>query len=404
MSETHDNTVDTVSTTESASAADSDSASVTFDDVRKVYLDDFVAIEEFNAHIEDGEFITIVGPSGSGKSTLLRMIAGLEEITAGDIKIRDESIKGVEPQNRGIAMVFQNYALYPHMTVRKNMSYGLKLTTDLSDDEIDRRVEETAEMMGIGDQLNSKPSELSGGQQQRVATGRAIVRDPKIFLMDEPLSNLDAKLKVHMRTELQRLQEELGTTTIYVTHDQHEALTMSDRIIVLKGGELQQFATPEEVYNNPANRFVADFIGSPAMNFFDVALTDSTLVAEGFEYDLPASIVDEVRDATTGDDLELGIRPEDIEYGVGGANAITATVEVVEVAGSDNFVYLDIEGAECRVRVPGDVKPDVGDRVELAFDPTDIHLFDGRTGENLLADMRTRRTASATETEPEEAA
>ncbi|OVE85853.1 ABC transporter ATP-binding protein [Natronolimnobius baerhuensis] len=378
-----------------------DSAAVSFEDVRKVYLDDFVAIEGFNAHIEDGEFITIVGPSGSGKSTLLRMIAGLEEITSGDIRIGDESINGVEPQHRGIAMVFQNYALYPHMSVRKNMSYGLKLTTDLEETEIEQRVEETAEMMGIGDQLESRPSELSGGQQQRVATGRAIVRDPKIFLMDEPLSNLDAKLKVHMRTELQRLQEELGTTTIYVTHDQHEALTMSDRIVVLDEGELQQFAPPEEVYNNPANRFVADFIGSPAMNFFDVTLTGSTLVADGFEYHLPESIVEEIERGTASDDLELGIRPEDIDYGVSGENTISATVDVLEVAGSDNFVYLDIAGAECRVRVPGDVKPDVGEQVEIAFDPVDIHLFDRRDGDNLLAEYRRKR---ASESEVEEAA
>ena len=409
MSETHDNTVDAASAPEAASNADagsesgpdsrSESASVTFENVRKVYLDDFVAVDGFDARIEDGEFITIVGPSGSGKSTLLRMIAGLEDITAGDIRIGGESIKGVEPQNRGIAMVFQNYALYPHMTVRKNMAYGLKLTTDLSDDEINRRVEETAEMMGIGDQLDSKPSELSGGQQQRVATGRAIVRDPKIFLMDEPLSNLDAKLKVHMRTELQRLQEELGTTTIYVTHDQHEALTMSDRIIVLNEGELQQFAPPEEVYDNPANRFVADFIGSPAMNFFDVTLQGDRLVADGFEYDLPASIADEVRNSAAGDDLELGIRPEDIEYGSPGDNSIGATVDVVEVAGSDNFVYLDVAGEECRVRVPGDVKPDVGERVELAFDPADLHLFDRKTGENLLADARANRRVPTPEAE-----
>ncbi|RKD95320.1 ABC transporter ATP-binding protein [Halopiger aswanensis] len=400
--ELSDTNIEAASTAETTT--DGESASVTFDDVRKVYLDDFVAIEQFNAHIEDGEFITIVGPSGSGKSTLLRMIAGLEEITDGDIRIGDESIKGVEPQDRGIAMVFQNYALYPHMSVRKNMSYGLKLTTDMSDEEIEQRVEETAEMMGIGDQLDAKPSELSGGQQQRVATGRAIVRDPKIFLMDEPLSNLDAKLKVHMRTELQRLQEDLGTTTIYVTHDQHEALTMSDRIIVLDGGELQQFATPEEVYNNPANRFVADFIGSPAMNFFDVSLSGSTLVGDGFTYEVPPSIVDEIRESNAGDDLELGIRPEDIEYG-GNGDTIAATVDVVEVAGSDNFVYLDIEGSECRVRVPGDVKPDVGDRVEIAFDPADIHLFDERTGDNLLADMRRdSRAETEAETETEEAA
>ncbi|XVH33095.1 ABC transporter ATP-binding protein (plasmid) [Haloferacaceae archaeon DSL9] len=373
--------------------SNSGTASVTFDDVRKVYSDEFVAVEGFDAHIEPGEFITVVGPSGSGKSTLLRMIAGLEEITTGDIRIDEKSIKGVEPQARGIAMVFQNYALYPHMSVRKNMSYGLKLTTDLSDDEIDRRVTETAEMMGIKDQLDAKPSELSGGQQQRVATGRAIVRDPKIFLMDEPLSNLDAKLKVHMRTELQRLQEDLGTTTIYVTHDQHEALTMSDRIVVLDAGELQQFATPDEVYNRPANRFVADFIGSPAMNFFDVVLDGTTLTSSGFSYTVPSSMASEIDERRTGSNLELGIRPEDISLGASGENAIDGTVEVVEVAGSDNFVYLDIDGDECRVRVPGSVKPDVGDRVTLTFDPSDIHVFDGKTGDNLLASIKSKNVA-----------
>lgn len=372
----------------------SNTASVTFDGVRKVYGDEFVAIEGFDAYIEDGEFITVVGPSGSGKSTLLRMIAGLEEISDGDIRIDGESIRGVEPQKRGIAMVFQNYALYPHMSVRKNMSYGLKLTTDLSEEEIDSRVRETAEMMGIEDQLDAKPNELSGGQQQRVATGRAIVRDPKIFLMDEPLSNLDAKLKVHMRTELQRLQEELVTTTIYVTHDQHEALTMSDRIVVLDGGELQQFATPDEVYNRPANRFVADFIGSPAMNFFEVELDGSQLVGEGLKYEVPPTIVEAIADGHTGGGLELGIRPEDITLGVDNENIISATVEVVEVAGSDNFVYLDVGGAECRVRVPSSVKPTIGERVELTFDSKDVHVFDVRTGENLLTNTGPDRPIS----------
>jgi multiple sugar transport system ATP-binding protein len=374
---------------------ESDSASVTFDDVEKVYSDQFVAIEGFSATIRPGEFITVVGPSGSGKSTLLRMIAGLEEITSGDIRIDGESIKGVEPQRRGIAMVFQNYALYPHMTVRKNMSYGLKLTTDLSDDEIRERVRETAVMMGIEDQLDDKPGNLSGGQQQRVATGRAIVRDPKIFLMDEPLSNLDAKLKVHMRTELQRLQEELGTTTVYVTHDQQEALTMSDRIVVLNHGELQQFGTPDEVYDLPANRFVADFIGSPAMNFFDVELSGATLVGDGFDYDLPGDVADRVRSHRTSDSLELGIRPEDIRFGATGTEAVSATVEVVENAGSDNFLYLAIADQECRVRVGSDVKPGVGERTAIAFDPADIHLFDGETGENLLVDGDARNVDAA---------
>ncbi|RDI70030.1 ABC transporter ATP-binding protein [Halopelagius longus] len=364
---------------------DNSNASVTFNDTRKEY-GDFVAVEGFNAHIEAGEFITIVGPSGSGKSTLLRMIAGLEEISAGDIQIDGKSVRGVEPQQRGIAMVFQNYALYPHMSVRKNMAYGLKLTTDLPDDEIDERVRETATMLEIEDLLSNKPANLSGGQQQRVATGRAIVRDPKIFLMDEPLSNLDAKLKVHMRTELQRLQEELGTTTIYVTHDQEEALTMSDRIIVLDKGELQQFGTPEEIYDRPANRFVADFIGSPAMNFFDVELSGSTLLGEGFEYSIPSSIAERISDTQATNSLELGVRPEDIWTGATGENAIPATVEVVENAGSDNYLYLDIEGQECRVRAESDVKPDVGDTLRVTFDPSDIHLFDTRTGENLLVE------------------
>lgn len=360
------------------------SASVTFDAVSKRYDDEIVAVEEFDAQIEDGEFVTIVGPSGSGKSTLLRMIAGLESITSGDIQIGDRSIKGVDPQRRGIAMVFQNYALYPHMSVRKNMSYGLKLTTDLSSEEIDERVYEIAEMMGIEDYLDARPEQLSGGQQQRVATGRAIVRDPKIFLLDEPLSNLDAKLKVHMRTELQRLQEQLGTTTIYVTHDQHEALTMSDRIIVLNTGKLQQFGTPDDVYHNPANRFVADFIGSPSMNFFDVEFVDGTLVNRGFDYQLPTAIEKRIRTESTAPTLELGVRPEDIEFDVSRANSITAVVEVIEQAGSDNYIYVTVDGTDCTVRVPGGVKPTIGEQVQIAFDPDDIQIFDGRTGDNLL--------------------
>ncbi|WP_408960325.1 ABC transporter ATP-binding protein [Natrinema sp. 74] len=361
------------------------SASVTFNDTRKTY-DDFIAVDGFNARIEAGEFITIVGPSGSGKSTLLRMVAGLEEISDGDIQINGQSVKGVEPQQRGIAMVFQNYALYPHMSVRKNMAYGLKLTTDLSGDDIDQRVRETAAMLEIEDLLDDKPANLSGGQQQRVATGRAIVRDPEIFLMDEPLSNLDAKLKVHMRTELQRLQEDLGTTTIYVTHDQEEALTMSDRIVVLNEGELQQFGTPEEVYDRPANRFVADFIGSPAMNFFDVELNGSTLVGEGLEYSIPSSVAETIGDTQTASGLELGIRPEDIRIEATGENAIPATVDVVENAGSDNYLYLDIDGQECRVRAASGVTPTVGETLHVTFDPSDVHVFDTRTGENLLVD------------------
>ena len=361
----------------------SDIASVQFDNVRKVYDGQFVAIEDFSAKLEDGEFITIVGPSGSGKSTLLRMVAGLESITEGTISIGGKKVNGVEPQHRGIAMVFQNYALYPHKTVRENMSYGLKLTTDMSAEEISQVVEETAQMMGIEEHLDDRPGSLSGGQQQRVATGRAIVRDPLLFLMDEPLSNLDAKLKVHMRTELQRIQNELNTTTIYVTHDQHEALTMSDRIIVLDAGELQQFATPDEVYQQPANRFVAGFIGEPAMNFFNVELSGSTLIANGFECQLPEGIAEQVEKNRTGSELELGIRPEDIEFAEG-QGSIEATVEVVENAGSDNYLYLNVNGTECTVRVPTGVNPTVGEVATLNFDPSDIHVFDVATGKNLL--------------------
>ena len=253
---------------------------ITIDNVRKEYDSDtgtIRAVDDVSLEVEDGEFLTIVGPSGSGKSTLLRMIAGLEDITAGQIRIGDTVVNDIAPQNRGVAMVFQNYALYPHMSVRKNMSYGLKLTTDLTKGEIDERVEETAEMMGIGDLLDKKPNNLSGGQQQRVATGRAIVRQPEVFLFDEPLSNLDAKLRLHMRTELQRIQEDLETTSVYVTHDQTEAMTMSDRIVILSNGTIQQVGTPAEVYAEPVNRFVADFIGSPSMNFFDVEFDDRVL-------------------------------------------------------------------------------------------------------------------------------
>lgn len=360
-----------------------ESASVQFDHVRKVYNGDFVAIDDFSAELKDGEFITIVGPSGSGKSTLLRMVAGLESITDGTISIGGNSINGIEPQHRGIAMVFQNYALYPHKTVRENMSYGLKLTTDMDANEINQLVEETAQMMGIESQLDDRPGTLSGGQQQRVATGRAIVRDPLLFLMDEPLSNLDAKLKVHMRTELQRIQNELNTTTIYVTHDQHEALTMSDRIIVLDEGELQQFATPDEIYQQPANRFVAGFIGEPAMNFFEAKLIDSRLVTNGFECQLPEELVKQIETQRTSDELELGIRPEDIEF-TEGRGQMEATIEVVENAGSDNYLYLDVEGTECTVRVPTGVDPAIGDVVTLDFAPVDTHVFDVATGENLL--------------------
>ncbi|ODR79185.1 sugar ABC transporter ATP-binding protein [Haladaptatus sp. W1] len=361
--------------------------SISIHQVRKEYDGDagaVTAVDDVSLEVSDGEFLTIVGPSGSGKSTLLRMIAGLEDITGGSIQIGETVINDVPPQHRGVAMVFQNYALYPHMSVRKNMSYGLKLTTDLGSDEIRRRVEETAEMMGIEDHLDKKPNNLSGGQQQRVATGRAIVRQPEVFLFDEPLSNLDAKLRLHMRTELQRIQNELETTSVYVTHDQTEAMTMSDRIVILRDGTIQQVGTPEEVYARPTNRFVADFIGSPSMNFFDVSLQGTTLVAPSFEYDISSEWAQQIRENGTSDEFVLGIRPEHIEATTDQSAPIRARLDVLEHEGSDNYLYLSQGDDEWTVRVDGNVRYDSGTTVALDLPAEHIHVFDKRTGENLL--------------------
>ncbi|GGN99038.1 MULTISPECIES: ABC transporter ATP-binding protein [Haloarcula] len=362
---------------------------ITIDNVRKEYDSDagtIRAVDDVSLNVQDGEFLTIVGPSGSGKSTLLRMIAGLEDITGGEIRIDDTVVNNIAPQNRGVAMVFQNYALYPHMSVRQNMSYGLKLTTDLGDDEIRRRVEDTAEMMGIGDLLDKKPNNLSGGQQQRVATGRAIVRQPDVFLFDEPLSNLDAKLRLHMRTELQRIQEELETTSVYVTHDQTEAMTMSDRIVILNDGTIQQVGTPAEVYADPVNKFVADFIGSPSMNFFDVSLDDGVLYGDDFEYAIPSDLANVVRQNARSDDLVLGIRPEHVTVDTDGADTVAATLDVLEHEGSDNYLYLSEGDTEWTVRVDGNTRFEWGETVEFSLPPEHLHVFDAETGENLVVD------------------
>ena len=368
-------------------------ARLELDNLTKVFEGDsgpIVAVEELSLDINDGEFVVVVGPSGCGKSTTLRTVAGLETATDGEIRIGDEVINDKAPKDRDIAMVFQSYALYPHKTVRENMAYGLRLSTDLTDEEIDKRVEEAATMMGIEDLLEKKPGSLSGGQQQRVATGRAIVREPAVFLFDEPLSNLDAKLRKHMRTELARLHTELGITTMYVTHDQEEAMTMADRIVVLKDGRLQQIATPKEVYYEPVNLFVADFIGSPSMNFFDVELeTDADgggrLINESFTYEVSERIVENLHDRRS-DQMVMGIRPESIspaDETTPEGKTVRARVDVVEVVGSDNFIYLDMEGKECRVRTPSSIEPALDTTFEFTFDEENVHLFDIETEQAL---------------------
>ncbi|WP_092893166.1 ABC transporter ATP-binding protein [Halopelagius inordinatus] len=359
-------------------------------DVTKVY-NDVLAVEEVNLTVRDGEFLVLVGPSGCGKSTTLRMIAGLETITAGTVEIGDDVVNDVRPQDRNIAMVFQNYALYPHMTVRENMSFGLRLSEEFSDEEIRERVEEAAELLEIPELLDELPKHLSGGQQQRVALGRAIVRDPDVFLMDEPLSNLDAKLRTQMRTELQRIQEELGVTTIYVTHDQTEAMTMGDRIAILNDGVLQQIAEPEVCYDRPNNEFVAGFIGSPSMNFFDVDVSpidDGVRIrGDGFETTLPIAL--------DAGEYTLGVRPEDFTV-VDRDGHFETVVDVVEPMGSDNFLYLHPPGGEGELvaRVESTFRPEVGDSVRLDFAATDAHFFD-RDGDRVSLDDESEPVTAA---------
>ncbi|MBX0293796.1 ABC transporter ATP-binding protein [Haloarcula nitratireducens] len=362
-------------------------ANLTLDDVTKIFHDDdegeIVAVDEVSVDIQDGEFLCVVGPSGCGKSTTLRMIAGLEDITSGEIRLGDDIINDQPPAQRNVAMVFQSYALYPHMSVRQNMAFGLEQSTKLSDDEIDERVTDATQLLGIHDLIDRKPGELSGGQQQRVALGRAIVRDPEVFLMDEPLANLDAKLRSEMRTELQHLQEDLDVTTVYVTHDQTEAMTMSDRIAILNDGRLQQAATPLECYHEPNNLFVAGFIGEPSMNFFEADRRGSTLVTDHFEYELSERTVDELGDHT---DVTLGVRPEDVEVieTASGRHDYDAVVDVVEPRGNENTVHLTFDGSEEShfiATVEGMRDVEGGDRVTVRFPEEAIHVFDSRSGE-----------------------
>ena len=386
-------------------------AQVDLEDVTKVYNSkegNVVAVDDLSLTIDDGDFLVLVGPSGCGKSTTLRMVAGLETITDGTIAIGGEPVNDKEPRDRDIAMVFQNYALYPHMTVRKNIGFGLKYSSDLSKSAVSDRVEEAAEMMGIDELLDEKPSQLSGGQRQRVALGRAIVREPQVFLFDEPLSNLDAKLRTHMRTEISRLQRDLGVTSIYVTHDQAEAMTMGDVVAVMNDGILQQVAPPNEVYEHPANRFVAGFIGSPPMNFLDVRLKGSsgsyrlvTRDGQKVTYTVSDSLVDRA-EIEEGADLTLGVRPEDINVvadgPLDGARTLEATVDVVEPMGSDNFITLVLpQGEEWVARVDSGFSPEERTTITYTFDESAIHLFgpDGTTHKSTGTDQRAYHTKPA---------
>ncbi|WP_416841448.1 ABC transporter ATP-binding protein [Haloferax sp. DFSO52] len=364
-------------------------AKITLDDVTKRFGDGgeaVVAVDEISLDIEDGEFVVFVGPSGSGKSTLMRIVAGLETQSEGDVAIGNTVVNQLGPRARDIAMVFQNYALYPNMTVEENMSFGLKMSTNLSEEEVEEKVTSAAEMMGIGNLLDNRPGELSGGQQQRVALGRAIVRDPNVFLMDEPLSNLDAKLRASMRTEINRLQNDLGVTTLYVTHDQTEAMTMGDRLVVLNYGELQQVGTPLECFYRPANQFVAGFLGSPSMNFFEGSVEGGTLRADGFDYDLTQQMQSSVGKRN---EVVLGARPEDITIHDQSTadTGFEAVVDVVEPMGSISYVYLQPTAQETDqtfvVETDGQRPISESQHVAVEIPGDDVHLFDTATGETI---------------------
>src|SRR5215204_2391687 len=414
-------------------------AEVTLEEVTKVFGEDVVAVDKINLDIPDGEFVVFVGPSGCGKSTALRMIAGLEDITGGKVFIGDQVVNDLPPRQRDIAMVFQNYALYPHMNVRENMGFALKLRK-LDKSEISRRVDEAARILSIERILDRKPKALSGGQRQRVALGRAIVREPKAFLMDEPLSNLDAKLRVQMRTEIAKLHNRIGTTTIYVTHDQTEAMTMADRIVVLKDGEVQQIDSPQQMYDHPDNVFVAGFIGSPAMNFLRARLEKEnggyTVTFGSTRMPLSREVVAEVKDRRGQDlgehvgELVLGIRPEDMEdaqteaaeaLGVtDGSNSVDVETQVIESMGSEKYIYFeppreqavhlssvaemtedeggegdagedsmggsaeDVGGNLMVARVAPESSAHEGQTMRLVVDPSKIRIFDLETEQAIL--------------------
>ena len=330
-------------------------SNVTLKNVTKIY-DTKKVIDNVDLSIKDKEFVVLVGASGCGKSTLLRMIAGLEDITDGEIYIGDKKVNDVHPKDRDIAFVFQSYALYPHMTVRENIAFGLKMRK-VDKEIIAKKVQEAAEILDLGEYLDRKPKQLSGGQRQRVALGRAIVRNPKVFLMDEPLSNLDAKLRVQMRSEIKKLHEKLQTTFIYVTHDQTEALTMGDRVVVLDKGVIQQAASPEEIYNNPANTFVAGFVGSPQMNFID---------CKDFPFETKENVI-------------VGIRPEKMVCG--GEIKFNVDIEITELLGSEKIAYFNIGGKKCSAKLPADYN--IENSLELSINPKDLYFFDAQTGKRI---------------------
>jgi multiple sugar transport system ATP-binding protein len=405
-------------------------AEITLDHLTKRYPDGFEAVRDMSLKINDGEFVILVGPSGCGKSTALRMIAGLEDITDGELRIGDQVVNDKAPKDRDIAMVFQNYALYPHMSVRDNMGFALKLR-GAPTEEINQKVEEAARILDLEQHLDRKPAQLSGGQRQRVAMGRAIVRDPSAFLMDEPLSNLDAKLRVQMRTEVSRIQQRLGTTTVYVTHDQTEAMTLGDRVAVMRSGMLQQVGSPMDLYNDPVNLFVAGFIGSPAMNFMPATVEGDTIKLPIGDVRLPAELRDKVGQAH-GRQLIAGIRPENFEDAtlVGDArdrgSTFRAQIEVLESLGSELYAHFTVasdqqlESAELRElaedagggevpmageegRIVARLEPAsqvrVGQESELWVDATRIHLFDPEDGSSLTTSSA---GPSATDGAPQE--
>ena len=357
-------------------------ASLSLEHINKTYPNGFEAVKDFNLEIEDKEFIIFVGPSGCGKSTTLRMIAGLEEISGGTLKIGDKVMNDVEPKDRDIAMVFQNYALYPHMTVYDNMAFGLKLRK-VPKDQIDKQVREAARILDLEKLLDRKPKALSGGQRQRVAMGRAIVRNPKVFLMDEPLSNLDAKLRVQMRIEISKIHQRLGATIIYVTHDQTEAMTMADRIVVMKGGYIQQIGTPKEIYNNPANLFVAGFLGAPATNFIKGVYNNGIFNIDDMKIEIPQMFTEKLS-AFEGKEIILGIRPEDLHgEGIVADTYPTAhfdfEIEVAELLGHEYILHGSLKGQDMCAKVNSRLEPAAHTRIKLTMDLSKVHFFDPET-------------------------